>query len=126
MADLRDIELRNAALEHVREVQRRYDDLVPVRALGEGFQFRGRRASFGSFYSGIFRPKELAGPAALCLVTAPPKHRPAGVIRRRIRRSHGIAPPIASAPPRHRRRRRASKLPLTIARSSQLRSSPYP
>ena len=29
--------------------------------------------SFGSFYSGIFRPKELAGPAALCLVTAPPK-----------------------------------------------------
>lgn len=73
MADLRDIELRNAALERVRELQRRYDDLVPVRALGEGFQFRGRRVSFGSFYSGIFRPKELAGPAALCLVTAPPK-----------------------------------------------------
>lgn len=33
----------------------------------------GRRVSFGSFYSGIFRPKELDGPAALCLVTAPPK-----------------------------------------------------
>jgi len=30
-----DIELRNAALEHVRELQRRYDDLVPVRALVE-------------------------------------------------------------------------------------------
>jgi hypothetical protein len=28
VADLRDIELRNAALEHVRELQRRYDDLV--------------------------------------------------------------------------------------------------
>jgi putative restriction endonuclease len=73
VGDPRDIELRNAALEHVRELQRRYDDLVPVRALGEGFQFRDRRVSFGSFYSGIFRPKELEGPAALCLVTAPPK-----------------------------------------------------
>lgn len=73
MGDLRDIELRNAALEHVRELQRRYDDLVPVRALADGFQFRGRRVSFGSFFSGIFHPKELEGPAALCLVTAPPK-----------------------------------------------------
>ncbi len=73
MGDQRDIELRNAALEHVRELQRRYDDLVPLRALAEGFRFRGRRVSFGSFYSGIFRPKELEGPAALCLVTAPPK-----------------------------------------------------
>ena len=71
--DPRDIELCKVALEHVRELQRRYDDLVPVRALAEGFQFRGRRVSFGSFYSGIFRPKELEGPAALCLVTAPPK-----------------------------------------------------
>ena len=61
------------ALEHVRELQRRYDDLVPVRALADGFRFRGRRVSFGSFYSGIFRPKERDGPAALCLVTAPPK-----------------------------------------------------
>lgn len=73
MADPRDTELRNAALEHVRELQRHYDDLVPVRALAEGFRFRSRRVSFGSFYSGIFRPKELEGPAALCLVTAPPK-----------------------------------------------------
>ncbi len=73
MGDPRDIELRKAALEHVRELQRRYDDLIPVRALAEGFEFRGRRVSFGSFYSGIFRPKELEGPAALCLVTAPPK-----------------------------------------------------
>lgn len=28
MGDLRDIELRNAALEHVRELQRRYDDHI--------------------------------------------------------------------------------------------------
>ena len=65
MGDPRDIALRSDALEYVRELQRRYDDLVPVRALAEGFQFRGRRVSFGSFYSGIFRPKELKGPAAL-------------------------------------------------------------
>ena len=34
--------------------------------------------SFGSFYSGIFRPKEMTGPATLSLVTAAPKEgRPA-------------------------------------------------
>jgi putative restriction endonuclease len=73
MADERDIELRRAALERVRELQHRFDDLVPVGALGEGFQFRGRRVSFGSFFSGIFRPKEMSGPAALSLVTTAPK-----------------------------------------------------
>ena len=73
MVDPRDIELRNAALQHVRELQRRYDDLVPKWALADGFRFRGGRVSFGSFFSGIFKPKELDGPAALCLVTAPPK-----------------------------------------------------
>jgi putative restriction endonuclease len=78
MADQRDLELRRAALERVRELQRRYDDLIPLRALAEGFVFGGRRISFGSFFSGIFRPKEMSGPAALCIVTAPPKeNRPA-------------------------------------------------
>ena len=78
MPDLRDLDLRRAALEHVRGLQRRYDDLIPLDALRPGFVFQGRRVSFGSFYSGIFRPKEMAGPAALCLVTAPPKEgRPA-------------------------------------------------
>jgi putative restriction endonuclease len=75
VADLRDLELRRTALEHVRELQRRYDDLMPLRVLAEGFQFRGQRVSFGSFFNGIFRPKELDGPAALCLVTTPPKER---------------------------------------------------
>ncbi|MGO9753287.1 MAG: HNH endonuclease [Solirubrobacteraceae bacterium] len=42
-------------------------------ALRAGFQFRGRRVSFGSFFSGIFRPKEMSGPAALSLVTTAPK-----------------------------------------------------
>ncbi|WP_372791128.1 HNH endonuclease [Paraconexibacter sp.] len=65
--------LRKAALERARELSRRYTDLVPLAALQAGFEFQGQRVSFGSFYSGIFRPKELQGPAALCLVTAPPK-----------------------------------------------------
>lgn len=74
----RDLELRAAAAERVRELQRRYDDLVPVQALRQGFAFRGSRVSFGSFYSGIFRPKEMIGPAALSVVTAAPKQgRPA-------------------------------------------------
>lgn len=78
MADQRDLELRRAALARVRELQRRYDDLIPLTALAEGFVFAGRRISFGSFFSGIFRPKEMSGPAALCIVTAPPKeNRPA-------------------------------------------------
>lgn len=73
MVDEHDVELRQAALERVRELQRRYDDLMPLAALSEGFRFRGRRISFGSFFSGIFRPKEMTSGAALCLVTAPPK-----------------------------------------------------
>jgi len=73
VTDARDLELRRAALDRVRELQRHYDDLIPLAALSTGFTCRGRRVSFGSFYSGIFRPKEMSGPAALCLVTAPPK-----------------------------------------------------
>jgi len=71
--DQRDIELRRAALDSVRDLQRMYDGLVPVAALRPGFGFAGQRVSFGSFYSGIFRPKEMTGPAALSLVTAAPK-----------------------------------------------------
>jgi putative restriction endonuclease len=78
VADQRDLELRRAALERVRELQTRYDDLIPLTALSEGFRFAGTRISFGSFFSGIFRPKEMTGPAALAIVTAPPKdNRPA-------------------------------------------------
>jgi putative restriction endonuclease len=76
--DARDLDLRGAALQRVRELQGRYDDLVPIGALRAGFLYRGRRVSFGSFYSGIFRPKEMFGSAALSLVTAAPKQgRPA-------------------------------------------------
>ena len=73
MAPEHDHELRVAAIERARELQQRFDDIVPLAVLREGFIFRGQRISFGSFFSGIFRPRELTGPAALALVTAPPK-----------------------------------------------------
>ena len=64
--------LRLAANDAARHLSQRFDDLVPLRELRAGFQFRGRRVSFGSFQRGIYRPKELEGPAALTLTTAPP------------------------------------------------------
>lgn len=73
MEDEHDRLLRQAAFDRVRELSRRHDDIVPLDVLREGFAFAGRRISFGSFFSGIYRPKELHGPAALALVTAPPK-----------------------------------------------------
>lgn len=59
-------------MDQARALSRRYDDIVPVAALREGFVHKGRRLSYGSFYSGIFRPAGFAGPAALSVVTAPP------------------------------------------------------
>lgn len=73
MSDGRDLELRQAAFEHVRSLSRSYDDVIPLRALQRGFTFEGARVSFGSFMSGIFRPRQMRGPAALSLITAPPK-----------------------------------------------------
>src|SRR3954454_5259051 len=100
MADQRDLELRRAALEQVRELQRRYDDLIPLSALSEGFVFAGRRISFGSFFSGIFRPKEMNGPAALCVVTAPPKEN----------RPYSISRTSAGPPARERQRAKSGNL----------------
>jgi putative restriction endonuclease len=73
MADERDMGLRRAAMEYVRALSRTFDDLVPVDVLRQGFTFRNERVSLGSFYSGIFRPRQARGPAALSIVTAPPK-----------------------------------------------------
>lgn len=73
MEDEHDRLLRLAAFDRVRELSRHHTDLVRLEVLREGFEFAGRRISFGSFYSGIYRPKELHGPAALALVTAPPR-----------------------------------------------------
>lgn len=63
--------LRLAAHEAARRLAQRFDDLVPLAELRAGFQFDGRRISFGSFQRGIHRPKEMQGPAALTLTTAP-------------------------------------------------------
>lgn len=66
-----DHELRVAANQRARELGQRYDDLVPVGVLRQGFVFRGERISFGSFQRGIHRPRQMRGPAALTLMTAP-------------------------------------------------------
>jgi putative restriction endonuclease len=65
-----DHELRAAAHERARELRHRFNDLVPIEALREGFFYNRQRVSFGSFYKGIHRPKEMRGPAALTLTTA--------------------------------------------------------
>jgi putative restriction endonuclease len=69
----RDLEMRLVAIDWIGSISDRYRELVPVKVLQDGFVFGGERISFGSFYSGIFRPRQMRGPAALCLVTAPPK-----------------------------------------------------
>ncbi|MEA2370875.1 MAG: putative restriction endonuclease [Solirubrobacteraceae bacterium] len=69
----RDYEMRLVAIDRIRRIADRYDGIVPLAALREPFAFEGQKISFGSFYSGIFRPRQMRGPAALCLVTTPPK-----------------------------------------------------
>lgn len=74
-----DLALRQAAITRAQELSAAYDGLVPLSALRQGFEFRGTRISFGSFYKGIHRPKEMQAPAALTLMTAaekPGKARP--------------------------------------------------
>ncbi len=68
-----DYEIRLVAIDRVRSLSDRYDDIVPLQVLRAGFDFAGQRISFGSFYSGIFRPRQMRGPAALSLTTTPPK-----------------------------------------------------
>jgi len=69
----RDYEMRLVAIDRVRSLSDRYDDIVPLDVLRKGFDFAGERISFGSFYSGIFRARQMRGPAALSLTTTPPK-----------------------------------------------------
>jgi putative restriction endonuclease len=73
--DLRDLELRRRALEHIRELSNRYDEIIPLPVLADGFPSPAGRISFGSFYNGIYRPRQFSGPAALAIVTTPPKDR---------------------------------------------------
>jgi putative restriction endonuclease len=65
-----DHDLRAAAHQRARDLGQRFNDLVPIDALREGFTYDGARISFGSFFKGIHRPKEMRGPAALTLTTA--------------------------------------------------------
>jgi len=65
-----DHQLRVVASQRARELGQRYDDLVPVAALGEGFRYENERVSFGSFQKGIHRPRQMRGAAALTLLTA--------------------------------------------------------
>jgi putative restriction endonuclease len=46
-----------------------------VDVLRAGFPTPRGTISFGSFFNGIYRPRAFSGPAALALVTAPPKTR---------------------------------------------------
>jgi hypothetical protein len=69
----RDYEMRLVAIDRIRELSQRYDDIVPLDVLRKGFVYAGESVSFGSFFSGIFRPRQMRGPAALTLITAPPK-----------------------------------------------------
>lgn len=66
-----DRELRLAAQDKARELNRRFQDVVPFPAIREGFAFGGERVSFGSFQKGIHRARQQRGPAALTLTTAP-------------------------------------------------------
>jgi putative restriction endonuclease len=65
--------LRQSALAQARELALAYSEIVPLGALRQGFMHEGQRISFGSFYKGIYRAKEQAGPGALTLMTAAPK-----------------------------------------------------
>ncbi len=65
-----DLPLRQAAVAHARRLVQLYDDLVPLARLRDGFQFEGRRVSFGSFMKGIHRDRARRGEAALTLVTS--------------------------------------------------------
>jgi putative restriction endonuclease len=68
-----DLALRQAAITRAQELSDAFDGLLPLAALRAGFQFRGQRISFGSFYKGIHRPKEMQGRGALTLMTAAEK-----------------------------------------------------
>jgi putative restriction endonuclease len=65
-----DAALRRSAVQHARALSHAYQDIVPIDVLRRGFEHEGRRISFGSFYKGIHRPKEMRGAAALTLTTA--------------------------------------------------------
>jgi putative restriction endonuclease len=65
--------LREAAIQAADTLATAYDQIVPRSILLQGFEHQGERVSFGSFQRGIHRARQQRGPAALTLMTAPPK-----------------------------------------------------
>jgi len=65
-----DLAPRQTAVSRARDLVQRYDDLVPIDVLREGFVFGGGRVSYGSFQKGIHRAAVQRGPAALTLTTS--------------------------------------------------------
>lgn len=65
-----DLELRQVAVERVRQLALVHDDLIPRAVLAEGFRFEGQRVAFSSFQKGIHRSRLQRGPAAFSLVTS--------------------------------------------------------
>ena len=102
-----DTALRQAALQRAWDLQQAFHEVVPMSAIREGFFFNGERVSFGSFQKGIHRAKEQVGPAALSLVTAPPKPGRADAEFRHPRFPRGGDP--ATTCPRDSPRSRASR-----------------
>jgi putative restriction endonuclease len=72
-----DRELRAAAIEHVRRLERRHG-VLPWSLVHEGFEFRGERVMVANRARGIFKPKQL-GSGALSIKTNVPRE---GRVRR--------------------------------------------
>lgn len=68
-----DIGLRQAAVAKAHELQRLFEEIVPLRVLQEGFSYAGEQISFGSFKKGIHRARQQRGPAALTILTTAPR-----------------------------------------------------
>lgn len=68
-----DLHVRLAVIEHVHELSRRYEDLIPRSELLRNLEVGGQRYPVFNPQSGIHRPRLFRGRAALTIVTTAPK-----------------------------------------------------
>ena len=68
-----DFDVRLAAIEHVHELSRRYEDVIPRSELLRNLVYRGGQYPLFNPQAGIHRPRRFRGTAALTIVTAAPK-----------------------------------------------------
>lgn len=68
-----DFAVRLAAIEHLHGLSRAYDDFIPRGELLRSLEVGGKRYALLNPQAGIHRPRAFRGPAALTIVTAPPK-----------------------------------------------------